>query len=207
MDANHIVAVTTAPAAPAATTPGPGADRVVPPAADPRHEGRRGQRNRWWGGVPWSTTTRGIRSRRDEVDRNYRRREIRTVWRQVAQDTGLAHRVFSPTGVTWAAPDLSDIETGADEGFTVHLRTGQTWDQLGRAGRRIATAFGVPALRLTELAPDWIRIEFLHDYERPGQPELPEPAATAPVLLEPSVPGWAVAVHTLVDVRITPSAS
>ncbi|HWN26371.1 MAG TPA: hypothetical protein VNP37_05350 [Actinomycetospora sp.] len=204
MDANHIVAVTTVPAA---TTPGPGADRVVPPAADPQHEGRPRQRNGWWGGVPWSTTTRWIRSRRDKVDRGYRCQEIRTVWRQVAQETGLAHRIFSPSGVMWAPPDLSDIDTGADEGFTVHLRTGQTWDQLGRAGRRIATAFGVPALRLTELAPDWIRIELLHDYERPKHPELPEPTATAPVLVEPSVPGWAVAVHTLVDVRITPNAS
>jgi hypothetical protein len=201
MDANHIVAVTTVPAA---ITPGPGADRVVPPDADPQHEGRAGQRSRWWGGVPWSTTTRWIRSRRDRVDRRHRCQEIRTVWRQVAQEAGLAHRIFSPTGTMWAPPDLSDIDTGADEGFTVHLRTGQTWDQLGHAGRRIATAFGVPALRLTELAPDWIRIELLHDYKRP---ELPEPTATAPVLVEPSVPGWAVAVHTLVDVRVTPNAS
>jgi len=204
MDANHIVAVTTVPTA---TSRASGADRVDPPAADPQHEGRSGPRSRWSGGVPWSTTTRWTRSRRDKVDRGYRCQEIRTVWRQVAQETGLAHRVFSPSGTMWASPDLIDIETGADEGFTVHLRTGQSWDQLGRAGRRIATAFGVPALRLTELAPDWIRIELLHDYERPEHRELPEPTATAPVLVEPSVPGWAVAVHTLVDVRITPTAS
>ncbi|MDF2975441.1 MAG: hypothetical protein K0S40_169 [Actinomycetospora sp.] len=204
MDANHVTAVT---AVPTAGIPGPGADSVVPPAAEPHPEGRPGPRSRWSGGVPWSSTTRRVRSRRDRVDRGYRCQEIRTVWRQVAQETGLAHRIFSPSGVTWAPPDLSDIDTGADEGFTVHLRTGQTWDQLGRAGRRIATAFGVPALRLTELAAGWIRIELLHDYERQELPELPEPTATAPVLVEPSVPGWAVAVHTLVDVRITPNAS
>jgi hypothetical protein len=207
MDASHTVADTAISAA--------AAERVaetITRAVDPRDLARPGRGHRWWGGVPWSGTDRLIRSRRNRADRKYRRQEIRTIWRQVAQDTGLAHRIFSPSGVMWAAPDLSAIDTGVDEAFTVHLRTGQTWDQVRGACPRIATAFGVPAVRLVELTPDWVRIELLHDYERAEPAELADavpagPGTSPPALVEPSVPGWAVAIHAMVDVRISPGTT
>lgn len=212
MDASHTVAVTAA--IPTASPPGQATESVPRPAPDLRRGGGHGGRgSRWWGGVPWSRSSHRSRVRRDEVDRKNRRLEIRTIWRQVAQDTGLATFMFSPSGWMWAAPDLRSIDTGVDEAFTVHLRTGQTWDQLRAAGRHIATAFGVRAVRLVELAPDWVRIELLPDYERPAPLEPPQAVVPGPAIVEPvepvvpPVPGWAVAVRAMVDVRIMPEAT
>lgn len=114
-------------------------------------------------------TARGWRSLRSD---RVRRREheqaeaeligdLHWQWRSVCLGTTLKQIVYTPSGTTMAVPRIGSIDLGPPISFTVRVRAGQTVADFEAAAPQIVSAMNVAGLRVTQLAPQWVRITLL----------------------------------------------
>jgi hypothetical protein len=122
--------------------------------------GRRSQSNftrvdpaRGW----WPQSDRGRRRERERAAAE-RMGDLRWRWRSACAATPLAPMIYTPSGVTRAAPVIDHIELGPPVTLTVRMRLGQTVDDFVAAAPKIAPAFDVAAIEVTPLVQQWVRL-------------------------------------------------
>lgn len=122
--------------------------------------------------------------RRDRAeDAAQRVGEIKWLWRQACEMSGLARMIFIPSGPTMSIPLIGRVTLGSPTTFTVRLQPGQLLADFEAAGPRIATAMHVAAIRVRPLAADWIVIELQEAPTEPGR-------AAAPTVVPLQQRGW-----------------
>lgn len=105
----------------------------------------------WW--------PRSNRARRRERERAAERMsDLRWRWRSACSATPLAPMIYTPSGVTKAAPTIDHIDLGPPVTLTVRMRLGQTVADFVAAAPKIAPAMEVAEIRVTPLAQQWVRV-------------------------------------------------
>jgi hypothetical protein len=119
-----------------------------------------------------------VRERADRRDRAamdaHRIGEIKWLWRQACEVTGLGRLIFTPSGPTMSIPQIGRVNLGPPTSFTVRPQPGQLTADFEAEAPRIASAMGVPAVRVRPLAAEWIVIELLDAPTRPQHATAPQ---------------------------------
>ncbi|MDD7942201.1 hypothetical protein PHK61_27685 [Actinomycetospora lutea] len=134
--------------------------------------GLRAAAARWW--APLRRTPRAA----VHAAAGRRRHDIHARWREAVQEIGLSERIYLSGGVHRVEPRITRVVLGGPERFTIRLGAGQTFDDVAAVGARIARAFEVDRIRLTELADDLLEIELLTARSAPTAP-VSRPAVVA----------------------------
>lgn len=82
--------------------------------------------------------------------------DLKWRWRCACEGTPLANFVYTPSGVTKAVPQITNIELGPPVVLTVRVRLGLSPADFVTAAPSIALALGVAALDVVEMNPRWL---------------------------------------------------
>ncbi|WP_028922852.1 hypothetical protein [Pseudonocardia acaciae] len=106
-----------------------------------------------------------------------RRREVTALWREGCIAAGLCDHIPTASGWTSAVPRIGTIvRTGDPTVFTVRLRPGQLAADVLAAAPRLLAAMGMSELRVSDLAPMWVRVTLLAGAVSRAEPEGPAPS-------------------------------
>jgi hypothetical protein len=112
----------------------------------------------------------------------WRIQEIKQLWREACEGSGLCQRISTPSGWTVAIPRIGQVTLGDPTSMTVRLRAGQLLSDIDAVAPRIAYAMGIGGLRVTKTsAPMWARVELLDRPEPDGGVVTPFPPPRRPV--------------------------
>ncbi|MBC3190944.1 hypothetical protein H7X46_07695 [Pseudonocardia sp. C8] len=88
------------------------------------------------------------------------RHEIRAIWREVCAGYRLTRRVVPDDGPR-AFPHIGQIELGPPTRFTVRLRPGQLADDIADLIPRLAAAYEVDDVRVSQPGRGWALVELI----------------------------------------------
>jgi hypothetical protein len=114
-----------------------------------------GSAREWW--------PRSHRARRRDRERAAAERmsDLRWRWRMACSATPLAPMIYTPSGVTKAAPIIDHIDLGPPIVLTVRMRLGQTIADFVDAAPKIAPAMEVAGIKVIPIAQQWVRVILL----------------------------------------------
>ncbi|MCD2186193.1 FtsK/SpoIIIE domain-containing protein [Actinomycetospora soli] len=95
--------------------------------------------------------------------------QLRGVFREACQFTGLCHYISAAAGLTVRTPRVGNIVLGPPISLTVELMPGQEPEDFRAPGQRIAHTLGGHGLRIERLSARWLRLVLL-DADPLGDP-------------------------------------
>jgi hypothetical protein len=105
----------------------------------------------------WLRSDRAQRRDRECIEAE-RISDLRWQWHSACSVRSLAHVIYTPSGVTRAVPLISQVDLGPPVSFVVRLRAGQSLGDFIAAAPSIAPFLNAAELRITPLAPQWLRV-------------------------------------------------
>jgi hypothetical protein len=113
--------------------------------------------------------------RRDRAaDEAQRINEIKWLWRQACEVSGLGRLVFVPSGPAMSIPMIGQVTLGEPTTFTVRPQPGQLLADFQAAAPRVAAAMGAGRVVVRPLVAEWIVVELLDACTPPSRSGLPQ---------------------------------
>jgi hypothetical protein len=117
---------------------------------------------------------------RDPEVNVWRQREIKRLWREGCEGSGLCEWRPTPNGLAIFIPLIGRVTLGTPTVMTVELRPGQLPEDIELAAPRIAHTMEITGLRVTPLRGMWVRVELLavagpDHHETPSAPPSRQP--------------------------------
>lgn len=125
---------------------------------------------RWAPPPPPSDATRAERSRH-AAEEQYARHEIRCIWDDFFQSFLLVTGIDGPAGVlAWQGqPEIGPITLGPPTRFSIKMRPSQRRDDFSALAPRLAVAYDVDAVVITDSAEGWLTILLLEHADDAGR--------------------------------------
>lgn len=125
-----------------------------------------------WAPPPLSFNASGAERRRRAAEERRAQHEIRCIWNEFFREFHVITGVDSPTGVlAWEdQPEIRWITLGPPTRFTIKRRPGQRRDDFAGLAPRLAAAYDVDAVVVTDLPAPFLTILLVEYAAEAGRP-------------------------------------
>lgn len=110
----------------------------------------------------WAVPPPLLLGRAHAAAEKYARHEIRWIWSEICEGTGLMRRI-PPFPGRLEPPRIGRVTLGPPTSFTVELRPGMFARDLVDIAPRVAAAYGVAAVGVEPLVRGWVTVDLIED--------------------------------------------